>query len=214
MTEAMVFDFGGVLFNWRPTELLQALLPHRIQGAAQAQSWTEQVFQSFIPGADWSEFDRGVLEPEVVCQRIALRTGLPRDEIRLVMESIPHHLEPIAGTVEWLKRLADQGVPLFFLSNMPRPYALHLMRQHPFLAQFQGGVFSCDVHQVKPDAAIFETTAQRYGLDVLRTVFIDDHPRNVETARNLGWRAVQFESAGQCESALDALGWLPTRPTR
>ncbi|HET8694358.1 MAG TPA: HAD family phosphatase [Aquabacterium sp.] len=214
MTEAIVFDFGGVLFNWQPAVLLQMLLPHRIQSADQAAAWTERVFQSFVPGADWSEFDRGVLSAGETCQRIATRTGLPAEEIQLVMEAIPRHLAPIQPTVDWLQRLAQQGVPLYFLSNMPRPYAEHLLAHHPFLKTFQAGVFSCDVQQVKPDAAIFQTAAQRLGLDVSRTVFIDDHPRNVETARALGWRAVQFDSAPGCEGALRERGWLPTPQLR
>lgn len=209
MTQAVVFDFGGVLFNWQPPVLLRSLLPHRVRSDADAQDWAQTVFQSFVPGSDWSEFDRGMLSADEVRERIATRTGLPIDELKQVMEAIPRHLAPVLPTVEWLERLAQAGVPLFYLSNMPRPYAAYLRAAHPFLQRFQGGVFSCDVHQVKPNADIFQTAAGLLNLDVSRTVFIDDHPRNVETARTLGWRAVRFDNALQCEGELKARGWLP-----
>lgn len=209
MTQAVVFDFGGVLFNWQPPVLLQSLLPHRVRDEAEAQAWAQTVFQSFVPGSDWSEFDRGMLSADQVRDRIALRTGLPAHELKLVMEAIPKHLAPVLPTVRWLEQLARAGVPLYYLSNMPQPYAAYLRAAHPFLALFRGGVFSCDVHQVKPNADIFETTARVLNLDVSRTVFIDDHPHNVETARTLGWRAVRFDSAQQCESELQSRGWLP-----
>lgn len=208
MTSAVVFDFGGVLFNWQPFSLLQAVLPHRAPDAQAAQALAQTLFQSFGPGCDWSEFDRGALSWDEVRDRMAARTGVPAYEVEQVMAAIPGHLEPVAATVQWLERLAAQGVPLYYLSNMPQPYAAYLVREHAFLAHFRGGVFSCDVKQVKPHAAIFETAAQQLGLDVSQTVFIDDHPRNIETARSLGWRAVVFEDAARCEQQLRAQGWL------
>lgn len=209
-TAAVVFDFGGVVFNWRPVDLIQSLLPHLANTPEAAADLAQRVFQSFVPGSDWSEFDRGALHADEVTARIAVRTGLPQDDLFALLEAIPAHLAPVPGTVDWLNRLADAGVRLHFLSNMPRPYAEYLLREHAFLARFQSGVFSCEVGQVKPHAAIFETATQRFGLPPQHCVFIDDHPSNVEVARQLGWRAVQFVDAPQCEQALQERGWLPS----
>lgn len=111
------------------------------------------------------------------------------------------------ATVAWLEALDAHGVPLFFLSNMPRPYMHFLLARHGFLKRFRGGVFSCEVGQVKPNPDIFHTTARRCGLRPERTVFIDDHPQNVQTARSVGWRAVQFQSVAQCQAELAMQPW-------
>lgn len=206
--QAVVFDFGGVLFNWQPIKLIQAVLPHHAIDDEQAADVAARVFQSFVPGSDWSEFDRGALEWDEVSARIAARTGLLQADLHELMMAIPPHLAPMADSVAWLAQLAESGVPLYFLSNMPRPYADFLAREHAFLKQFRGGVFSCDVGQIKPNADIFETAAARFGIEPGRTVFIDDNVHNVKTARDLGWRAVQFVDAAQCRSELAALGWL------
>jgi putative hydrolase of the HAD superfamily len=206
--QAVVFDFGGVLFNWQPPVLIQSVLPHLARNDEEALALAQRVFQSFVPGSEWSEFDRGVLQAQEVCERIAARTGLSAGDVRSLMEAIPPHLVPMHDTVNWLEDLSAAGTRLHFLSNMPRPYAEFLQRSHAFLGHFQSGVFSCDVQQVKPNADIFRTAAQRIGLAPDQMVFIDDHPRNIETARALGWRAVQFVSAAQCRAELAERGWL------
>ena len=70
-------------------------------------------------------------------------------------------------------------------------------------------MFSCDVGQIKPNADIFHTAAAQFGIEPALTVFIDDNVHNIKTARDLGWRAVQFVDAVQCEAELAERGWLP-----
>lgn len=206
--QAVVFDFGGVLFNWQPSRLIQSVLPHLARDDEQALGLAAEVFQSFVPGSDWSEFDRGALTWDETRDRIATRTGLAPQDVHSLMAAIPPHLAPMADTVVWLHELAESGMPLYFLSNMPRPYAEFLQREHAFLDRFISGVFSCDVSQIKPNADIFETAASQFGVAPERTVFIDDNVHNIKTARSLGWRAVQFQDAAQCRADLVALGWL------
>lgn len=206
--QALVFDFGGVLFNWQPKCLIQSVLPQHARNDEQALALAANVFQSFVPGSDWSEFDRGVLSWDDVRDRIAARTGLPAGDVHSLMAAIPPHLAPMADTVSWLQQLADAGTRLHYLSNMPRPYADFLQAEHGFLQHFQSGVFSCDVQQVKPNADIFHTAASQFGLEPEAIVFIDDNIHNVSTARTLGWRAVQFVDATQCQAELARLGWL------
>lgn len=206
--QAVVFDFGGVLFNWQPLKLIQSVLPHHAGDDAQAAELAASVFQSFVPGSDWSEFDRGAFSWDEVASRIASRTGLPEADVRELMSAIPPHLAPMLDTVAWLERLARQGTRLHFLSNMPQPYAEFLQREHAFLQHFESGVFSCDVGQVKPNADIFHTTAEQLGLDATQCVFIDDNAHNITTALGLGWRAVRFLDAAQAEAELQQRGWL------
>jgi putative hydrolase of the HAD superfamily len=209
--KAVVFDFGGVLFNWQPASLIQAVLPHHAANNEQALALAAALFQSFVPGSDWSEFDRGALAWDEVASRISSRTGLNLGDVQAVMSAIPPHLAPVQATVEWLNELAAAGVRLHFLSNMPEPYAAFLQREHRFLAHFQSGVFSCDVKQVKPNADIFHTAQAQFGLAPHEMLFIDDNPHNIETALSLGWRAVRFSDAQQAKAEVKAKGWQPVQ---
>lgn len=202
----VVFDFAGVLFHWQPPELLSRLLPHRTPDAAAARRLVDDIFQGYA--GDWGEFDRGTVEPGPLAERIARRTGLPVDETRRVIDGVPAELTPIAGTVALLRELHAAGRPLYFLSNMPEPYAQHLEATHDFLALFRDGVFSARARLCKPEPEIFAFCERRFGLDPARTIFIDDMAGNVEAARAAGWRALQFVDPAQCTTALRAAGAL------
>ena len=71
-----VFDFGGVVFNWKPLVLLQQVLPHHAVDEASARDCAAAIFQGFHPTSDWALFDQGGIEPEDLAHRIATRTGL------------------------------------------------------------------------------------------------------------------------------------------
>jgi putative hydrolase of the HAD superfamily len=192
--------------------LIQQVLPHLAASDEQARDLAAQVFQSFAPGSDWAEFDRGSLPWDAVRDRIVQRTGLQANDVHSLMAAIPPHLEAVQGTVDWLEALAAAGTRLYFLSNMPAPYAEHLMREHAFLRHFEDGVFSCHVKQVKPNADIFHTAVAQFGIEPARTLFLDDNVHNIQASRALGWQAFMFEHAAQCQQAVRDAGWDVASP--
>lgn len=203
---AVVWDFGGVLFRWRPPVLLSQVLPHRAATPEAAQALARAIFQD--DGGDWMQFDRGLVDVPELAQRIASRLDFTLDEALSVIDAVPSELEPMPASVAVLDALHRAGVPLYFLSNMPLPYAEHLERLHPFLGRFDGGLFSARVKHAKPDREIFELAQQRFGRPASQLLFIDDHMPNIESARTLGWGAIPFQSAGQLEAELRSRGLL------
>ncbi|HSI49283.1 MAG TPA: HAD family phosphatase [Ideonella sp.] len=203
---AVIFDFGGVLFRWNPAELLALVLPDRVRNVADAEHWKLQFFQQYE--GDWGAFDSGLIDDAEVVRRIAVRTGLTEAEVRAVVDAVPGYLVPQPGTVAVLRALKDAGHPLFFLSNMPAPYAEYLRRTHDFLGWFEAGVFSSEVKMGKPAAEVFELALARFGLQPGQALFIDDHPINISAAHALGLPAVLFTSAEQLALDLKAQGLL------
>jgi len=202
---ALVFDFGRVVFRWRPEVLVAGTLPHRAGDAETAKHWASEIFQAYE--GDWQHFDRGTVEPPELARRIAARTGLSEDEVLAVVEACHAELEPLPETVAWLRRLHAQGRPLHFLSNMPEPFALHFERTHDFMQMFESGVFSSRARLVKPELEIFVHAAQVYGRAPEALLLIDDHLPNIEAARAAGWKAVHFVDVPQAEAEVAALGW-------
>jgi putative hydrolase of the HAD superfamily len=202
---AFVFDFGRVVFRWRPDALLGAVLPHRATDAESTRHWVAQVFQAY--GGDWGDFDRGVVEPPELAQRIAARTGLTPSEVTAIIEHAPHELQPLPDTVAWMRRLHAQGRPMHYLSNMPEPFAAHFERTHDFMALFESGVFSARVNLLKPEPEIYVHAAAAFGRDPSQLLFLDDHLPNIVAARAAGWQAIHFDNAAQAEAEAQALGW-------
>lgn len=199
----VVWDFGGVLFQWRPPALVARELPHR---AAEADALVQAIFQGYE--GDWMAFDRGTVEVPDLVRRIALRTGLAEREVQAVVDGVPRELQPIGDTVALLARLRAAGHRQYFLSNMPAPYADHLEAAHPFVGWFADGVFSARVRQVKPERGIFELAAERFGHDPAELLFFDDHLPNVEAARAAGWQAEPFTDAAAAAAILRGRGIL------
>ena len=58
---------------------------------------------------------------------------------------------------------------------------------------------------MKPEQEVFEHLLSRYQLVASETAFVDDHPPNVEGARELGLHGILFRGAEQCGRTLEAL---------
>ena len=57
---------------------------------------------------------------------------------------------------------------------------------------FDRVIYSCDVGMGKPEAPIFQLALERLGARPEEAIFLDDVPANVEGARKLGIRGIQF----------------------
>jgi putative hydrolase of the HAD superfamily len=207
-TLRIVFDFGGVLFNWQPDSLVRRHFSHHVTDAQSVRSLVAAVFQGF--GGDWAQFDRGVLDESELVRRIHARTGLDTAEVDALVRGVPHSLTPRPDTVQMLERLHAAGIPLHFLSNMPRPYAEHLDQENAgLMRRFRSGLYSSHVQLIKPEAALFELASGTFGAPPDRLVLLDDIAANVDAARANGWKALHFTDAHSSEQDLRAYGWWP-----
>jgi putative hydrolase of the HAD superfamily len=204
----VVFDFGAVLVTWKPAQLLRQVFAAQAATDEAARALAHSVFAH----PDWHAFDRGVLQAEPLIDQTAQRLQLPRDTLADLVHGIGERLTPMDGTLEVLRTLcqrrdAGDGVAgVYYLSNMPLPYARLLEQRYDFLRWFDGGIFSGDVKCIKPDPAIYTLLQSRHGLEPQRTVFIDDLLANVQTAQALGWHGIHFESAAQLQENLSQIG--------
>jgi putative hydrolase of the HAD superfamily len=191
----IVFDFGGVVFRWHPASFLARVWPHRVADMEQGALVAAQFFENY--GGDWGAFDQGLIGADTVTERIAARTGWPMAEVAQVVAAVPDELQLQVDTAALIAELKQAGHRLFYLSNMPEPYADHLERTYPLAQWFEAGVFSARVKHSKPRAEIFKIAGERFGLAPADCVFLDDHPANIEAAKALGWQALLFTTAAQ-----------------
>ena len=205
---AIVFDLGGVVFKWKPLELLQDIFPERAPNEVAAKQWADQIFESFNPLSDWAQFDLGLIEPDALAAKISKRVGIPEADMHLLIASIPPHMVPQPGTVAIISDLKAAGHPLFFLSNMPAGYAHHLESSHDFFRHFSDGIFSARIQQIKPQLPIFQSANARFGVSGKETVFIDDVQHNIDAAQQHGWQGIRFETPEQVRADLVGRGYL------
>jgi 2-haloacid dehalogenase len=190
--DAVVFDLGGVLLDWDPTYVLE---PAQIEALD-------------IAGVQ-RQLDLGV-PLEHVRTRWHARFPTLRATIDHYLDNWHHTLPgPIDDTVAVLDELHRADVRVYALSN----FSGDLFREHrprfAFLDRFEGLLISGDEGIVKPEPAIYDLLVERFDLDPVSTVFVDDREDNVIGARAAGLHAVRFESAPQLREDLARLGVLP-----
>ena len=204
----LVFDLGQVMIRWEPEALVRQFFPDRCGTDAQAQELAHACFRS----PAWSTFDAGFLDTDGVAQQLAQRIQEPLPKVRAMVVDIAHALTPIAASVallqqlhQWRRAQATSVLNLFYLSNMPEPYADHLIASHTFFSCFDGGVFSGRVKLAKPDPAIYALAESALALVPAHTVFFDDHMPNVQAATERGWLGLHVPEPWQLPTVLTPL---------
>lgn len=204
----LVFDLGQVMIRWEPVALVRRFFPDRCGSDAQTQALAQMCFRS----PAWSAFDAGLLDTDGVAEQLAQHIQEPQPRVRAMVLDITHALTPIADSVallqqlhQWRQAQATSVLGLYYLSNMPEPYADHLVASHGFFSCFDGGVFSGRVKLAKPDPAIYTHAESALALLPAHTVFFDDHLPNVQAATERGWLGVHVPEPGHLSTVLTPL---------
>ncbi len=199
----VVFDFGGVVFDWKPAAMVRTHFGDDLSGFESAEALARAIFSHH----DWQAFDRGERALDDVVSQTAQRLAISDTKMHALLAPIGEQLQPIVSTVRLLgemhsRRRSGEGARLLFLSNMPAPFARTLELRHAFLDCFDGGIFSADVRLAKPENEIYQLLARRYQLVANNTLFIDDHGPNVQAAAELGWHTLHLTDPTQLRQLL------------
>lgn len=182
-----IFDIGNVLVNFLPVQFLQTLCGD----TEVVNALYETVFQS----PEWTMLDADTISREDATQRFCSRKPEYRELIKDVMARIPEMLTPKTEIVELLSKIKAGGQKLYYLSNYQKDLHRYIYEKYAFFKLFDGGIFSCDVHLLKPNPEIYIRLMEEYSLRAVDCVFIDDTAANVETAEKLGMRGIVFREA-------------------
>ena len=198
--QAVVFDVGRVLVQWDLRALFSKLIddPQRLDWFL-ANVVTEEWHFQHDAGRSLDEMvpERQAQFPQYAELIAAYRTRF--------LETIPGR---IAGTDRLVDRLAFAGIPLFAITNFGDEFWDLFRPTEPILDHFRDIVVSGREKLAKPDPAIFELAADRFGYDPQDMLFIDDNASNIAAAGKLGWQVHQFESAATLEEDLLSRGLL------
>ena len=183
-----VFDFGAVIFEWDPVKRVEQHFKGEWYGCDSAHTLAKNIFGH----PSWHDFDQGLASMDSVIAQTSKRLGIHAGRLGELIEPIGEDLAPIESSLIILESLRarrdiDSASRIFFLSNMPKPFARALERKHAFIEWFDAGIFSADVLLAKPDVRIYKLLAERHNLSSASTLFVDDLLQNVEAAHSLGW---------------------------
>lgn len=193
--DTVVFDIGGVLVELGSFRFLEK------KGFTGEKA--NRVMYATMRSKDWVQMDLNNIPVEEILDRFIRNDPEMEEEIRYMFGDLHGIVEPRESSLPWLRRIKESGRRILYLSN----YSHKIMRECAdalyFLPEMEGGLFSCDVHMVKPDPAFYQMLIDKYRLDPARCVFIDDLETNLEGARAVGMHTILFENPEQAEAELD-----------
>lgn len=191
--DTVIFDVGWVLVELDFKPLLSCL----------AQNAQQYKMQEVIAAIDLEAHERGEFDGAELVDRLhGLTPGVERMQVKRGWLDMFTPVRPMFD----LARALSARYHVHLLSNVGDLHWAHLNNTfdlralaHDVLPSFQAGV-------MKPDEEIYRLAEERFRLSPARTVFIDDLPPNVHTARRRGWHAIQHVSPAQTIQSLRDLG--------
>ncbi|MBI5946664.1 MAG: HAD family phosphatase [Chloroflexi bacterium] len=120
-----------------------------------------------------------------------LGLGRPKDYYSdryrgLILDQYRTHSRPLPGAVEFVRALADAGIPRAVASSSIQPWVEACLDRLGLHDAFDVTVTGSDVSEGKPDPAIYLLAASRLGVDATKCLAIEDAPAGIQSARNAG----------------------------
>ncbi|RKF13910.1 HAD family phosphatase [Roseovarius spongiae] len=194
--EAVIFDIGNVLIEWRPERYFDRMIGADRRRALFDAVDLHEMMNRIDAGADFAaEVERTALaHPGWTAEIRHFRDNW----CALAQPEIPH-------SVRLLHALRARGVPVFALSNFGAANFPLSAAQFPFLDAFDQRYISGEMAMRKPDPEIYAAVEADCAIPPERLLFTDDRADNIEAARARGWQTHRFDSpAGFAQCLVDA----------
>jgi len=195
---SIVFDIGWVLvrLDYRP-----------LLGLLQSCGADVDDRDSVMARIRLEDHETGRLPGRGLLERLASLTRVPvaLEELQARWLDM-FELEP--PMVELAHRLSER-YRVYLLSNIGDLHWAHLAREYRLHAIGHGALPSYLAGVMKPQAGIYAQAEQRFALEPAETLFIDDRPDNIATARGRGWGGIVHADYRRTLAALRSLGVTP-----
>lgn len=198
---AIIFDFGNVLIEWNPRYVYNRYFPDNPEGM-------ERFFKE-VDFMGWNaKQDKGRSFKEGVAD---ISARFPQ-YAHLFQAYHDHWQDSIGaaqwGTVEIMKRLKQEGYPLYGLSNWSNETFPYARAKFDFLDLLDDMVISGYVGHVKPEPEIYHILLEKIGRPAEECLFIDDSLPNIQQANTIGFAVLHFRSSEQLKTDLERMGIL------
>lgn len=192
ISKILIFDIGSVLVEYRKPmeEAIKECKDIPDELASEIYSHIINTFSSnkiFYDCATSEEYYDSMIKSAPVKIKKYIPIALQADIDNSYVLPYTHNL---------LQLLKNAGYELYYLSNWSRWTRDALINNgvFDFLKYFNGGIFSCDVGMMKPDAEIYNKLLKDYGINPYDAVFFDDNQNNIDAANSIGIRGVLFNA--------------------
>lgn len=185
MIKTIIFDFGGVIIT---LDHQQAVRRFQALGLADA----EHQLDPYTQGGIFGDMEVGRIDAEEFRLAFSQLVGHEVSYEQCLDAWLGYRSELPQRNLDMLRLLKSKGYRLVLLSNT-NPYMMSWAESndfdgcgHPLSYYFDAIYKSYEVKRMKPDPAFFDFVLTQENLNPTETLFVDDGPRNVAIAAQLG----------------------------
>ncbi len=198
--DTIIFDLGGVLIDWNPEYVYREVF----NGDQQKIDW----FLNTICTHEWNVEQDAGRSIQKATELLVAQYPEYEEWIRIFYDRWEDMLGgTIPETVTLLNKLKQaNNHRLYALTNWSAETFPVALQRYEFLQHFEGILVSGEEKTIKPFPKIYEILLERYQINPLMSVFIDDNLENVEVAKKFGIKGIHFKSTQQLREELTNLG--------
>jgi putative hydrolase of the HAD superfamily len=198
MINTIILDIGQVLANFRWKEYLYE--------CGYDEDTVQKISDATVLSKYWSEEDRGVLSQQEVVELCCALDPSVETEIRSFFEHITDTVREYDYSVDFIKRLKENGYKVYLLSNYGEKNFKYAQEHFKFIPLADGKVISYEIKHIKPEPEIYQTLIQKYNINPKEAVFLDDSEKNLLGVRPFGFATIQVKEFDQALDDLRKLG--------
>ena len=188
MIKNLIFDVGGVLFDYRWKEMF---MDYGLDEDNAIRVGT-QMFND--PDRTWDIFDLGIKSDEEITDIFCKKYPGDEDVIRWFIRHGEYMQVPRPKVWKKVQELKQKGYKIYILSNYPESLFKKHTEYADFMDDIDGLMVSYMIHKAKPAEDIYKALCDKYGLDRSESIFFDDRSENVEGAVKFGMKSVKILS--------------------
>ena len=179
----IIFDIGNVLIGYRWQDML-------IEDHGMNPEDALRLGSGVFNNPNWLRLDAGNISLQEMAEYAIKDMPDLAEDVKWFFENA--RLMRVKRPSIWneMKVLREKGYGIYLLSN----YSEELLESHVGDTEIRdlvdGGVVSFQIHEIKPEPAIYQYLLQKYDLKPEDCLFFDDRAENVEAARKLGISAI------------------------
>jgi len=187
MIKNVIFDIGGVIVDYKRETYFNYF---------NFGDEKEKIIANIIFSSHWTELSKGHITPAQFISILQTKNPEYSKEIAMVMDKSYYKfmIPPFKETLDFIKELKKTDLKLYIISDIEELTIEYLNGEiDGFESLFDGIVYSCKVGMVKKDGDVFDYTLQKFNLNPIETLFIDDVDRNLEQASKRNINVFKFK---------------------
>lgn len=197
MIEAIIFDFGNVIYRFDRKTFLSHLATHTERSPEELY---KLLYESDIP----RRYETGLISSDEFFHLTCAKWGisLPRDAF---IEAFNDMFVPVPGMAELIGGLS-KDYRLGLLSNTNECHFEHTISKASVFEHFESVTLSYRVGVMKPGAGIYRDALSKLKLPPWRCVYVDDVRDYAAAASKIGMKGIHFTTRESLIESLRRLG--------